>query len=1093
MGMKNGKVFLRLSVIALLLACTSGTIVQAEDVSGKVNEVSESAEDTVYGGNAADGSALNNQLSITKEASVNGSAYSGYSSNGEASGNTLKITRTGTIYESAEGGYVNSGSGAVSGNKVFMESGEVVQSINSGSTGGSGDATGNSIELSGGTVTVSVYGGVSAGGNAKGNSVTIGGGSIDAKAGNVYGGVTLTSESAESSGNYLYIKESGTVDANAYGGYSGFGSALKNIVTMTGGTVGDCLYGGRVSEKSNGEASYNEVTISGGTVSNDVIGGYSQNGDVIGNKVTVEGTATVKGTDYSDVYGSYSIDGKASGNQVQMTGGSVQSEISGAFSFKGDAINNTLTISGGTVDGYASGGFSDAGAVTGNIITISENGTIKNDAVGGLLSEGTKGTSGNQAIMTGGSVGGNLIGGYIMISSPSNADNTVTLSGGSVSGDVMGAYTKTNSDASGNTATISGGTVSGDIYGAKITSGTVSNNTVTVTGGTFGEETSVYGGYTEEGDASGNKVTIQDVTVNGYAEGGYSCGGSVTGNTLAISGNSYVKENAYGGLLYFADGTVSGNKVLLSGGTVSGQAAGGMSFLGDAVEVSGNEITVTGGTIEEGVYGGLAQLGGNASGNTVTISGGTINKYVYGGSADSGTASNNTVNIYGGTFKSDTRLYGGFSDDSSGNTLNFYTKGITVDKLGYFQNLSFYVPEDTTAGETILTVTSTADVSGASIRASVYDSMKMSPGDTITLIDGRSGLTAEDTDYGMMSGSSTVTDAAFLRREVNIRKDGDKVILEVPEDSVPSLLSDTKLLAEAREASIETLWNASDMAAENYKEAVDAYAAGSGGFMPYASIGGFDLRHETGSYIDTAGLNANIGFARQYEREDYVDTLMPFFEYGRSNYTSHLDDGARADGDQHYTGAGVLYRRDRKDGLHYEALVRAGHLSGDFKGKIAGYDASYDSGAPYIAAMAGLGKVVTRDTNSLDYYGKFFWTHLGSDNVRIDNTLGSSRYDFDSIDSYRTKLGVRWTKDISDIGSCYAGIGWDYEFDSKARASYRSFNTPSPSAEGSSGFLELGWKSRLTKENPWGADVNVTGWAGKQRGVTYTLSVSRAF
>lgn len=781
--MKNGKVFLRLSVIALLLACTSGTIVQAEDVSGKVNEVSESAEDTVYGGNAADGSALNNQLSITKEASVNGSAYSGYSSNREASGNTLKITRTGTIYESAEGGYVNYGSGAVSGNKVFMESGEVLQSINSGSTGGSGDATGNSIELSGGTVTISVYGGVSAGDNAKGNSVTIGGGSIDAKAGNVYGGVTLTSESVESSGNYLYIKESGTVDANAYGGYSGFGSALKNIVTMTGGTVGDCLYGGRVSEKSNGEAFYNEVTISGGTVSNDVIGGYSQNGDVIGNKVTVEGTATVKGTDYSDVYGGYSIDGKASGNQVQMTGGS----------------------------------------------------------------------------------------------------------------------------------------------------------------------------------------------------------------------------------------------------------------------------------------------------------------------ADSGTASNNTVNIYGGTFKSDTRLYGGFSDDSSGNTLNFYTKGITVDKLGYFQNLSFYVPEDTTAGETILTVTSTADVSGASIRASVYDSMKMSPGDTITLIDGRSGLTAEDTDYGMMSGSSTVTDAAFLRREVNIRKDGDKVILEVPEESVPSLLSDTKLLAEAREASIETLWNASDMAAENYKEAVDAYAAGSGGFMPYASIGGFDLRHETGSYIDTAGLNANIGFARQYEREDYVDTLMPFFEYGRSNYTSHLDDGARADGDQHYTRAGVLYRRDRKDGLHYEALVRAGHLSGDFKGKIDGYDASYDSGAPYIAAMAGLGKVVTRDTNALDYYGKFFWTHLGSDNVRIDNTLGSSRYDFDSIDSYRTRLGVRWTKDISDIGSCYAGIGWDYEFDSKARASYRSFNTPSPSAEGSSGFLELGWKSRLTKENPWGADVNVTGWAGKQRGVTYTLSVSRAF
>ena len=328
---------------------------------------------------------------------------------------------------------------------------------------------------------------------------------------------------------------------------------------------------------------------------------------------------------------------------------------------------------------------------------------------------------------------------------------------------------------------------------------------------------------------------------------------------------------------------------------------------------------------------------------------------------------------------------------------------------------------------------------------------------------------------------------------MNILKDGDKVILEVPEDSVPSLLSDTKLLAEAREASIETLWNASDMAAENYKEAVDAYAAGSGGFMPYASIGGFDLRHETGSYIDTAGLNANIGFARQYERDGYVDTLMPFFEYGRSDYTSHLDDGARGDGDQHYTGGGILYRRDRDDGLHYEAMIRAGRLSGDFKGNIDGIHASYDSDASYIAAEAGLGKIVSRENTSLDYYGKFFYTRLGSDSTVIHNSQEDNSYDFDSINSYRTRLGVRWTKEINKKESCYAGIGWAYEFDSDARASWRNFNTPTPTMEGSSGFLELGWKSKMTKDNPWAADFNLTGWAEKQRGITYTLGVSREF
>lgn len=283
------------------------------------------------------------------------------------------------------------------------------------------------------------------------------------------------------------------------------------------------------------------------------------------------------------------------------------------------------------------------------------------------------------------------------------------------------------------------------------------------------------------------------------------------------------------------------------------------------------------------------------------------------------------------------------------------------------------------------------------------------------------------------------------------------------------------------------------MNVQGFEAAKAAYGEETGGFAPYASIGGFNLRHETGSYVDTNGMAANLGFARQYERDGYVDTLMPFFEYGRSDYTSHLDDGARGDGDQHYTGGGILYRRDRDDGLHYEAMIRAGRLSGDFKGNIDGIHASYDSDASYIAAEAGLGKIVSRENTSLDYYGKFFYTRLGSDSTVIHNSQEDNSYDFDSINSYRTRLGVRWTKEINKKESCYAGIGWAYEFDSDARASWRNFNTPTPTMEGSSGFLELGWKSKMTKDNPWAADFNLTGWAEKQRGITYTLGVSRAF
>ena len=175
-------------------------------------------------------------------------------------------------------------------------------------------------------------------------------------------------------------------------------------------------------------------------------------------------------------------------------------------------------------------------------------------------------------------------------------------------------------------------------------------------------------------------------------------------------------------------------------------------------------------------------------------------------------------------------------------------------------------------------------------------------------------------------------------------------------------------------------------------------------------------------------------------------------------------------------------------------MVRAGRLQGDFKGRIAGYQTSYDSSAPYVSAMAGIGKIVPAGQNaSYDFYGKFFWDHLSSDSVVVHNSLGTAGYYFDSINSYRTRLGLRWTKHQSETKSYYAGLAWDCEFGGDAHAKYRNFNTPSPSTQGSSAMLEIGWESQATKDNPWGADLHLTGWAGTQRGVTYSVSVTRAF
>lgn len=67
---------------------------------------------------------------------------------------------------------------------------------------------------------------------------------------------------------------------------------------------------------------------------------------------------------------------------------------------------------------------------------------------------------------------------------------------------------------------------------------------------------------------------------------------------------------------------------------------------------------------------------------------------------------NNTINILAGDLNPEMSLYGGYgTTESKNNTYNMYTKGQTVADFAYFQNLNFYVPEGTTAGETMLTVT----------------------------------------------------------------------------------------------------------------------------------------------------------------------------------------------------------------------------------------------------------------------------------------------------------------------------------------------------------------------------------------------------
>ena len=74
---------------------------------------------------------------------------------------------------------------------------------------------------------------------------------------------------------------------------------------------------------------------------------------------------------------------------------------------------------------------------------------------------------------------------------------------------------------------------------------------------------------------------------------------------------------------------------------------------------------------------------------------------------------------------------------------------------------------------------------------------------------------------------------------------------------------------------------------------------------------------------------------------------------------------------------------------------------------------------------------------------------------------------------------------MSTASSIYAGLAYQYEFSGDARAHYNGMTTASPSVKGGSGMLELGWQMKPGARSPLTIDLGITGWAGRQEGVTF--------
>lgn len=366
------------------------------------------------------------------------------------------------------------------------------------------------------------------------------------------------------------------------------------------------------------------------------------------------------------------------------SGGNADSPETGDYSGGSDTQNQVVIDSDVTNNVY--GGYDSTNQVERNTVTVADNAEI------------------------GGMVCGGFSSGAIV------SANTVTVNSGTIENDfIYGGYSENNS-AQGNKVFIKDGTLLG-VYGGHSDQANVFGNEVTVEGGSTYVAADVVGGHSEgEGNVYSNKINVSVGTIDDSLYGGYSEGGTVSGNQVEVSGSAAVTNDAFGGVVV-NNGDVTGNKVIISGGTVknvyggefwndedsgsskvsgniveitggkitgsnktSGNVYGGHSAKGD---VAGNEVSVSGANtqIKKDVDGGYTKIG-QAQGNILNISSGKIGGYVFSGRSDSGEASGNIANVTGGTVSG--YLYGGFSSSTAqGNTVSISNGDLTCVYGGY--------------------------------------------------------------------------------------------------------------------------------------------------------------------------------------------------------------------------------------------------------------------------------------------------------------------------------------------------------------------------------------------------------------------------
>ena len=903
--------------------------------------------------------------------------------------------------------------------------------------------TGNTLTITSGKATAG-FGGRATTGDVTKNNVEMSGGELvydtlyaDIQ-GSLYGGLT---DKGNANHNTVTVS-GGKLKERVYGGASYDGNTENNTVTIKGGTVGTHVYGGRTY--GGGNAVNNTVTIEGGTVGKRVYGGRSDGGgNAVNNTVTIEG-----GTVGERVYGGYAY-GAATGNAVNLTGTTHGLDGAKLYGYNNSATShsgNELHIGGAkTYDENGEAvitkgswqGMDGSGKRTNRVDTVSNFDSI---ALHHVVWGDVPAISANEIT----NIGGLDVTGLEFFTHPDNS----TVHEHAYKDYMVLVHADTN-----------------DLIGLKISyldEGNVKTETLTNQGIHYhtAPHSSTENGVTVDGT---EKKRIYLADHNKSVDFCF----HVTGDKLTVGEVEFVK----GGTARILDGRFDVRNAVIDTEGLTFTAASKLQMAaGDAMTLVDAEDAIAaknGATLQPFATKQLTDAYNFTPAEGVTVAAtlrGTLNA----------TPKNNGLVYKVNSNQADRLTFGSVDWKDSGAlfkrpaAVTFAGAAVDTSEI-HFKNLKDL------KGNAQMTLVSDFGGSPGRITGTTY---KIG-----TTLEGEGAASLVNGDLIFTTKAGTKNHAQEQTHNTVMGMTAGLAALSGGTEQISQAMDILSLM----DGFGGTTGSGSSGGGGAGQEENEREANGS----IIASVGGGHMHQETGSHVTSNTWNGVLGIGGKRAVKSGTWQYAAFAEHGRANFTLHSDAG-RGDGTSKYTGGGLLAKWQSRHDVYVEGSIRAGRMHDTASDML--YDAAtgqsygYDVHANYIGGHVGLGKVFRYNNGrSLDVYGKYF--HMKRDGVSFE---AEGHYDLDSVTSSVLRVGARYGA-TNKKWNWYGGLAYEYEFDGKATGRADGAEIRAASIKGGSVRGELGIRMEATKTSPWKADIRLTGYAGKRRGIGGNVSVAYTF